>query len=162
MLLETSLYQTPFAGKLDRDSVHSGDLYFSWEGGAMANTSPRDAWGASIYIASDLSSTRLGIMPRYRRWLPHSLAVDFSGGPFLIDTHQEAPSRIPGFMARGALHFSDLIAITPQLDMMRRESVWEGRAMVGLRVGSYPAIPMFLINMALESSFDEPRTYIGF
>jgi hypothetical protein len=66
------------------------ELDVSWQAGALANRG-RYALGATAFAAFGLNvnsdrpvqNTRLGVLPRYRRWLGRGAALDLSAGPSL-------------------------------------------------------------------------------
>lgn len=113
----------------------------------MANTSPRSAWGATAYFSNNGRGTRVALLPRYRRWLRGRLHGDISAGPYLLDSHADVPARLHGGVARTSLGISDLLSLSSQFDAVRDENGrWRVRPYVGVRVGSYAAIPMTFFN----------------
>jgi len=65
-----------------------GEFALAWQAGLLANRG-RSAFGGAAYAAVDLDvrsdrpilNSRLGFLPRYRRWLGGGASLDFSAGP---------------------------------------------------------------------------------
>src|SRR6266496_2399139 len=66
----------------------AGELDLSWHAGVLMNRG-QSAVGATIFAATDLNfkrgwpSYRVGVLPRYRRWLSRGASLDLSAGPML-------------------------------------------------------------------------------
>jgi hypothetical protein len=77
-----------------------GDPDLSWQAGILVNRG-RSAVGATGYAAVGLDvradrpllNTRLGVLPRYRRWLGPSAALDVSAGP-VVELGRGAPATL--------------------------------------------------------------------
>jgi hypothetical protein len=77
-----------------------GALDLSWHVGVLTNRG-RSALGATGYVAFDLDvradrpilNSRLGVLPRYRRWLGRSASLDLSAGP-VVELRRDAPAAI--------------------------------------------------------------------
>jgi hypothetical protein len=65
-----------------------GEFALAWQAGLLANRG-RSAFGGAAYAAVDLDvradqpvlNSRLGLLPRYRRWLGRGASLDLSAGP---------------------------------------------------------------------------------
>jgi hypothetical protein len=156
MILETSLYQTPFNNRLHNSFGRADNKYFNWEFGAMENVGRRSAWGGSLYFATDLQTGRVAILPRYRRWLTGHCAADLSAGPIVLDTDEHAGGGLAGGVGRLSFDVSSLISLTTQVDVLERASGWRGFGYIGIRVGSYVAVPASLFNLLVASSLTTP------
>jgi hypothetical protein len=126
-------------------------LLYSIDVGLMFNRSPGDALGASIFIDYDdyTGSTKLGLRPRYRRWLSRLIRIDIAPGIVLDDTKFKTPN----FSGLLSLNFSDYVALMLRLDI----NSWEKRYGVnqaggteyawygGLKFGSYPGLVVGIV-----------------
>jgi len=67
-----------------------GEFALAWQAGLLSNRG-RSAFGGTAYAAVDLDvraarpilNSRLGLLPRYRRWLGRGASLDLSAGPVL-------------------------------------------------------------------------------
>jgi hypothetical protein len=118
----------------------------------MENIGAHSAWGGSLYFATDLKAGRVAVLPRYRRWLSGRCAADLSGGPIVLDTDEHATSGLAGGLGRMSFDVSNLVSLTAQVDVLKRDSTWRGLGYVGIRVGSYAALPASVFNLFVASS----------
>ena len=96
-----------------------------FEVGYMKNISPKEAVGATGYaLVSDL--TRLGICPRYRRWLSHSTSVDLSAGVLLGGEDPAIDYDPPGFLLGASYNMKDLLALTLESEYSRYRDYGDG------------------------------------
>ena len=116
----------------------AGELDLSWQAGVLTNHG-RSAVGATVFAAADLDleqgwpSYRVGVLPRYRRWLSHTASLDLSAGP-VLELGRRKPAL--GGTAELAVGWGNDIAITGRLDLGGRNGVgWVG----GVKLGSKQA-----------------------
>jgi len=116
----------------------AGELDLSWHAGVLSNRG-RSAVGATAFFATDLDgergwfSSRVGLLPRYRRWLSRTASVDLSAGP-VLEVGRRQPAL--GATAEVAVGWGNDIAITGRLDVGGRTGVgWVG----GVKLGSKQA-----------------------
>ena len=77
-----------------------GEFALAWQAGLLANRG-RSAFGAAAYTAVDLDvraarpvlNTRFGVLPRYRRWLGRTAALDVSTGP-VVEVRSNVPAAL--------------------------------------------------------------------
>jgi hypothetical protein len=111
------------------------ELDLSWHAGVLTNRG-RSAVGATVFAATDLdlkqgrSSYRVGVLPRYRRWLSRAAALDLSAGP-VLELPPGAGSRL-SLSAEAAVGWANDIAVTGRLDLGRNGVDWVG----GVKLGS--------------------------
>lgn len=163
--------ETGLRFNFDRDQ--SGDKgAIVTELGWMRNVSRRDAVGVSLYQGLDGTAYRIGIRPRYRRWLHNDFAVDLSAGVLLyadgVDWfkdwgHTDTEADAPGLLASISLTAYDLVGFTLQyerltvrrynnVDGLNRTLVWTDRddLYFGLTLGSYPGTPFVVAGTVLS------------
>lgn len=68
----------PRAGEVEGHMELSG--YVAWEVGAMVNTAPDRAVGASLLLGEEEGGLRVAMKGRYRRWLSRTAAWDAGAG----------------------------------------------------------------------------------
>jgi hypothetical protein len=124
----------------ERDST-SGGWLFTGEVGIMANRGARSAWGATVFCEFESEGFLWGIRPRYRRWLTRSISCDVAPG-ILVDAGTGAPfeGRSPAFSGQVSLNFSDLIALTSQVDVIHGAGGTRTEMYAGIRGGGEVAI----------------------
>jgi hypothetical protein len=95
---------------------------FTWELGAMANVARRSALGGAVFMSVDgRQGLRLGVRPRFRRWLSSSLTLDVATGLYK-EMERNSGLRPTGQITLG---LSDGIAITGQVDAAgNQHCVW--------------------------------------
>src|SRR2546428_12222389 len=74
--------------------------FMRWELGSMENHGPRSAAGVTLVAELDDLGSRLGVKPRYRRWLGPRAALDLSAGVLFKGSGR---FRAPGFVAQAAV-----------------------------------------------------------
>ena len=126
------------AGAGHRSRGGAGELDLSWHVGVLTNRG-RSAVGATLFAATDLDlehrwlSSRVGVLPRYRRWLSRTASLDLSAGPVLELAHRKPGL---GATAEVAVGWGNDIAITGRLDLGGRNGAgWAG----GVKLGSKQA-----------------------
>ena len=102
----------PFPGDPSR-------INLSFDAGWMKNLSKRDAVGLTGYALTDGDMTRLGIRPRYRRWLSHGSSIDISPGVLLSGEDPAIDYDPPGFVLAASLNEGDLVALTLETEYAR-------------------------------------------
>lgn len=105
-----------------RSSGGRGALDLGWQVGVLSDRG-RSALGATAYAAFDLDvradrpvlNSRLGVLPRYRRWLSRGTALDLSAGP-VVELPRDARATL---LATGAvaLGWPNDIALTGRVDV---------------------------------------------
>jgi hypothetical protein len=102
----------PFAGGGSR-------LALTFDAGWMKNLSARHAVGFTGYAAVSDDVTRLGIRPRYRRWLSRTSSVEVSPGILLSGEDTAIDYDPPGFIVGATVNHRDLIALTLETEYSR-------------------------------------------
>jgi len=115
-----------------------GEFALAWQAGLMGNRG-RSAFGAAAYAAVDLDvradrpvlNSRLGVLPRYRRWLGRGAALDLSAGP-VVELRRNVPGTL--LMSTGvAVGWPDEIALSARVDVSAGNSpAW----FVGAKLGA--------------------------
>jgi hypothetical protein len=105
-----------------RSSRGSGALELGWQIGVLSDRG-RSALGATAYAAFDLDvradrpvlNSRLGVLPRYRRWLSRGTSLDLSAGP-VVELPRDARATL---LATGAVAvgWPNDIALTGRVDV---------------------------------------------
>jgi hypothetical protein len=107
--------------------------------GWMRNQNQRWAWGATAFLGFGDNADGLGIRPRFRLWLDHTVSLDLAPG---LVRHIHSGGGDWGFAGYGAVSFGDWLALGVQALTVRspytnqRGKVWYG----GVRLGSYPGV----------------------
>ena len=121
-----------------RSSGGIGELDLSWQAGVLTNRG-RSALGWTAYAAVGLDvragrpmrDWRLGVLPRYRRWLSQSASLDVAAGP-VVELLPSAPAT---FLAttQVAVGWANDLALSGHVDLGGENGpAW----FVGARVGS--------------------------
>jgi hypothetical protein len=101
----------PFQGDPSR-------IVLTFDVGWMKNLSQRNAVGVTgSAIVGD--ATRLGIRPRYRRWLSKGTSLDVSPGILLSGEDPGIDYVAPGFVLGASLNEGDLVALTLETEYAR-------------------------------------------
>ena len=115
-----------------------GEFALAWQAGLLANHG-RTAFGAAAYAAVDLDvradrpvlNSRLGVLPRYRRWLGRGASLDLSAGPVV-----ELPGRGRTVLLTSggvAVGWADDVALSGRLDVAKgNRPAW----FLGARLGA--------------------------
>jgi hypothetical protein len=110
----------PFQGDPSR-------IYLTFDAGFMKNLSKRHAVGLTGYALAGGDISRLGIRPRYRRWLSHNSSVDISPGILVSGEDPGIDYDPPGFVFGVSMNEGDLVALTLETEYARyREYVDTG------------------------------------
>lgn len=90
------------------------------DAGRMRNLSARHSVGASVMLAANNEFTRIGLKPRYRRWISRTVSVDLAPGVFYSVPGDGNPEHAPiGFVGESSLTFGDWVAITAAVHVVR-------------------------------------------
>lgn len=121
-----------------RSQGSGGELDLSWQVGLLANRG-RSALGATGYAAAAFDvradrpvlNTRFGVLPRYRRWLGRSAALDVTTGP-VVEVRRNVPTTL--LMSTDvAVGWPDDIALSGRVDVSAgHRPAW----FVGARLGA--------------------------
>ena len=83
------------------------------DAGRMWNVDASHSLGGSLMLAANNEFTRVGLKPRYRRWLSRTISVDLAPGVFFSVPGDGNPEHAPiGFIGESSLTFGDWFAIT--------------------------------------------------
>jgi len=88
--------------------------------GAIRNVSKHWGAGASVFLAGDDHSNRLGAKLRLRRWLGSTIALD--AAPGIIFANQDGASQaiaLPGFVGELGLSLGDWVSVSGQVEAVR-------------------------------------------
>ena len=122
-----------------------GEFALAWQAGLLANRG-RSAFGGAAYAAVDLDvradrpilNSRLGLLPRYRRWLGRGASLDLSAGPVV-----ELPGRGRTALLTTsgvAVGWADDVALSGRVDVATgSRPAW----FLGLRLGADQATDGF-------------------
>lgn len=91
--------------------------------GWMKNTSMKNAFGFSVYGAADDHGSRIGIRPRFRRWLSRRTALDFSAGIILSGTDIKGPQEYPGFVASMSIGMAGWFSVDAHLEALKLKRI---------------------------------------
>lgn len=94
-------------------------VVLTFDAGYMKNVSLKDAVGVTGYALLNDDITRLGIRPRYRRWLSHETSIDISPGILLGGEDAAIDYDPPGFVLGVTGNLKDLIALTLETEYSR-------------------------------------------
>lgn len=146
-------YSHRFDQQSDPDSSGSSNYYFTWELGRMVNLNTQTALGGTLFVGADEHGWRIGIKPRYRRWLNQTISFDLSTGILIAGGNSELEAKFPGFTGHLGLSFGDWLALTGQMEIMRLETAgtdvaWYGGLKVGSHAGRIGGV-LFLIIAAI-------------
>ena len=89
--------------------------------GWMKNTSMKNAFGFSFYGAADDDGARIGIRPRFRRWLSRRTALDLSAGIIFSGTDNKGSYKSPGFVASASLGVVGWFSVDAHLETIKLE-----------------------------------------
>lgn len=106
----------------------------------MRNFNAHTALGATLIVGADDDGSRIGIKPRYRRWLNRTTSFEVSPGILLSRGNNQFDAEFPGFTGHAGLNVGDWFALTGQMEVIRLQTVgtdvaWYG----GFKLGSYAA-----------------------
>ena len=96
----------------------------------MINTSRRSAFGATLFFGGDDDGYRLGIKPRYRRWLSGTTSLELAAGVLLAGTDtvflgsdpitsHSVHQRFPSFTGSVNLNAADWLGVGVQIESVR-------------------------------------------
>ncbi len=101
-----------------------GEFALAWQAGLLANHG-RAAFGAAAYAAVDLDvradrpvlNSRLGVLPRYRRWLGRGASLDLSVGP-VVELPRSGAARLLT-SSDVAIGWADDVALSGRVDVRK-------------------------------------------
>jgi len=139
-----------------RYQFSDANFYFTWEYGLMRNLNQKSALGATFLLGADGDGHRLGVKPRYRRWLDNSLSVDFGAGVLFGGENNQFNLRFPAMTSHVGLNFGDWLALTAHMEIIRLEVVPFRRPQskttkadvawyAGAKLGSYPGLVISIV-----------------
>lgn len=123
---------------------HSPDnqQYLTWELGWMMNRNKRTAVGGTVFFGldQDFEKPRFALKPRFRWWLTKTESLDLAAG-ILIPGGKNQAFRFPSCTAHIGLNVGDCLALTGQVEVIRREKTgtdvdWYGGFKLGTPVGA--------------------------
>ena len=83
------------------------------DAGRLWNVDARHSLGGTVMLAASSEFTRIGVKPRYRRWLSRTVSLDLAPGVFFSVPGDGNPEHAPiGFVGESSLTFGDWFAIT--------------------------------------------------
>ena len=94
---------------------------FTADLGLMFSNGHKSAIGGSFHLALDDKGTRLGIGPRYRRWLSDKVALDLSPRLLFAGTDDDVTNRFPGFALSASLSVIELLSVDLYFDILPYE-----------------------------------------
>ena len=108
LLTEFAIGATMFAPPPRRS-----DMYYSGELGWMVNVAARSAIGGAVqYGVDEDSNYRIGVKPRYRRWLTDATSIDVAAGLLL----RGDGFAFPGFTGHVAINFAQIAGLGIQIE----------------------------------------------
>ena len=121
--------------------------------GFMANVTPRDAVGASVFASLDRLGFVVGPAVRYRRWLSSAAALDIAVGTPLVTTTDDIQSGSVFGLVRWSPN--DWFAVAARPELVRRSEFLgcgpttctsgiqsRGRVSLGLEFGRVPGLAL--------------------
>ncbi len=138
---------------LSRDGTNDTPFREVADWGFMANVTPRDAVGASVFASLDRLGFGLGPAVRYRRWLSSTASLDIAVGTPLVTTTDNIQSGSVFGLVRWSPN--DWLAVAARPELVRR-SVFlgcgpttctsgiqsRGRVSLGLEFGRVPGLAL--------------------
>jgi len=120
--------------------------------GFMANVTPRDAVGASVFASLDRLGFVVGPAVRYRRWLSSAAALDIAAGTPLLTTTDIQSGSVFGLVRWSP---NDWFAVAARPELVRRSEVLacgpttcasgvrsRARVSLGLEFGRMPGLAL--------------------
>lgn len=158
--------ETGLRFNLKRDNTHDeGSLVTDI--GWMRNLDSDQAVGLTLYQAIDGDSYRVGIRPRYRRWLNENTALDFSAGLLVYISNEglfewrdrpDVETSSSGLVTTMSLTIFDVVGVTFQYERftVSRPTIYylpeagisvpqdndRDDFYMGVTLGSYPGVPI--------------------
>jgi hypothetical protein len=111
-------------------------VVLTFDAGYMKNLSTKGAVGVTGYALVNDDITRLGIRPRYRRWLSHDTSIDISPGILLSGEDAAIDYDPPGFVLGVTGNMKDLIALTLETEYSRYRDYGTAPGEVGYQTHS--------------------------
>jgi hypothetical protein len=111
-------------------------VVLTFDAGYMKNVSLKDAVGVTGYALLNDDITRLGIRPRYRRWLSHDTSIDISPGILLSGEDAAIDYDPPGFVLGVTGNLKDLVALTVETEYSRYRDYGDVPGEVGYQTQS--------------------------
>ena len=108
-----TLLQVGYLRRLGPATPDQGRTVLVADAGRMWNVDASHSLGGSLMLAASNEFTRVGVKPRYRRWLSRTVSVDLAPGVFFSVPGDGNPEHAPvGFVGESSLTFGDWFAIT--------------------------------------------------
>src|SRR5207245_7997209 len=105
---------------LSRDGTNDTPFREVADWGFMANVTPRDAVGASVFASLDRLGFVVGPAVRYRRWLSSAAALDIAAGTPLLTTTDIQSGSVFGLVRWSP---NDWFAVGARPELVRRSEV---------------------------------------
>ena len=167
-----TLLQAGYLRQLGPVSAEQDRAVLVADAGRMWNVDARHSLGGTVMLAASNEFTRIGVKPRYRRWLSRTASLDLAPGVFFSVPGDGNPEHSPiGFIGESSLTFGDWFAITgavhvvgtkeftyhypeptpspPVPPTVTVESGTRASAFVGVKVGGEAAVVGALASLAL-------------
>ncbi len=138
---------------LSRDGTNDTPFREVADWGVMANVTPRDAVGASVFASLDRLGFVVGPAVRYRRWLSSAAALDIAVGTPLVTTTDDIQSGSVFGLVRWSPN--DWLAVAARPELVRRSEFLgcgpttctsgiqsRGRVSLGLEFGRVPGLAL--------------------
>ena len=138
---------------LSRDGTNDTPFREVADWGFMANVTPRDAVGASVFASLDRLGFVVGPAVRYRRWLSSAAALDIAVGTPLVTTTDDIQSGSVFGLVRWSPN--DWLAVAARPELVRRSEFLgcgpttctsgiqsRGRVSLGLEFGRVPGLAL--------------------
>jgi len=138
---------------LSRDGTNDTPFREVADWGVMANVTPRDAVGASVFASLDRLGFVVGPAVRYRRWLSSAAALDIAVGTPLVTTTDDIQSGSVFGLVRWSPN--DWFAVAARPELVRRSEFLgcgpttctsgiqsRGRVSLGLEFGRVPGLAL--------------------
>ena len=138
---------------LSRDGTNDTPFREVADWGFMANVTPRDAVGASVFASLDRLGFVVGPAVRYRRWLSSAAALDIAVGTPLVTTTDDIQSGSVFGLVRWSPN--DWFAVAARPELVRRSEFLgcgpttctsgiqsRGRVSLGLEFGQVPGLAL--------------------
>ncbi len=138
---------------LSRDGTNDTPFREVADWGFMANVTPRDAVGASVFASLDRLGFVVGPAVRYRRWLSSAAALDIAVGTPLVTTTDDIQSGSVFGLVRWSPN--DWFAVAARPELVRRSEFLgcgpttctsgiqsRGRVSLGLEFGRVPGLAL--------------------
>lgn len=86
--------------------------------GLMHNIDSTRAAGASFYISADDDGFKIGLRPRYRRWLGKHATIDISAGLLLAGYANYRAYKFPGYVASASIGSAGWFSVDAHVEVL--------------------------------------------